>query len=266
MTVIERAEWGAQPGKRPLAGWGSGQPSSKTAHYEGTDIIIFGKTRDDYSRMVRAIQAFHLSTPREDYSDIAYNFVVSPIGDVYVARGRGFRSGAQAAGNPVSLAVCYIGGPTTDFTADAQDAFLAAAAGVGGPWHPHSFWLPTGCPGDNIRFWIDHGTPGAQPCVCPPQAAPATPGGKQHELIAAMQDQDRRGVVLTFNRERVNEDARDWQRALNETSNAHLVADGRFGIHTSGATLDFQRFWRLAADGKVGAKTRGAMLFVLAHR
>lgn len=272
VTVIRRAEWGAQPSKQPLQPWGSGQPTSKTAHYEGTNILPYGKTRADYDRMVRSIQNFHLTTNRENYSDIAYNFVVSPSGLLYEARGRSFRSGAQAGGNASSLAICYIGGPTTHFSNVAQDAFKAAATGIAGPWHPHSFWLPTGCPGDFIRAWIKAGAPGGKPCVCPPpMVPPPTLGGKPSELVAQLEEQNRRGVVLKYNRTKVVEDVREVQRALNEVSNAHLIADGVFGVHTQGAVFDLQNFWRAAGakisvDGVVGNQTRGLLLFALKKR
>lgn len=274
MTTFSRAEWGAEPPKRPGTPWRAGQPSSKTAHYEGSDFVYFGKGPDEYAAIVRGIQHYHMHVSSEGYQDIAYNFVVSPLGDVYEGRGVNVQSGAQASGNSLSLAVCYIGGPNNDFTGEAQTAFGALGQFVSGPWRPHSSWLPTGCPGNNIRWWIDHGAPAAQPCACPPAPAPAPPpdmGGVVRYVRAAakanLENQNGRHVLLRVQAPAhmtVSEDVKWWQHALNSTSNANLVADGRFGKATLGKTTDFQRFFGLGVDGIVGNRTRSAMIAVLA--
>lgn len=269
--LITRAEWGAMPAKRGLQAWPAGKPDSKTGHYESTDILLYGKSKEDYDRIVRGIQAYHLHHPSEDYSDIAYNWVVSALGDWYEARGSGGRSGAQASGNPSSLSVCYIGGPNTPFTAEAQDGFIKASYGVGGPWLPHHHWIATSCPGKFVDAWIAAGAPGGGSCSCPVPAPPA-PAPVPVDLdkyvaavsAAALRDQNRRRVLL---RHQVNpivsKDVHSWQDSLNVTAHTNLVPDGRFGFATLGATVDFQRFWKLVDDGIVGNKTRDVMLFVL---
>jgi hypothetical protein len=249
------------------------QPSSKTAHYEGSDFVIFGKTRADWDRIVRAIQYYHMHVSPEGYSDIAYNFVVSPIGDVYEGRGWQNRSAANGSndGNANSLAICYIGGPTTPFTAEAQGGFHEIGDQVRGPWYPHHRWFNTSCPGPLVDAWLNLGEPPAKPCSCPVEpSTPSTPSTALEKFVAAttkgkLEDQDHRGVLLTMQRNPIfNADVQAVQDAFNLTSNAHLVPDGKFGFATLGAVTDLQRFWKLTVDGVVGIKTRQVLELCIA--
>jgi hypothetical protein len=157
MDIVSRASWGALPPAGPLSAWGSVLGS--TVHWEGADI---DPAAPDYAGIVRSIQAYHQGHPTENYSDIAYNFLVAPNGVIYEGRGWGYRSGANgtAHANLHYLAFCYLGGPNTPFTPAGQSSmdWLIRLAPVHHPLatdvKPHSYWVPTACPGPTIRTWI----------------------------------------------------------------------------------------------------------------
>lgn len=110
---------------------------------------------DFYKGIVREVQQEHLRHPKWDYADIAYNFAVDPLGNIYECRGWHHQTAAQFGGNRVSLAVVYLGGPTTVFTRVAQRSFEGIGRDAAGPWLPHSHWTSTHCPGSHVGAWLE---------------------------------------------------------------------------------------------------------------
>lgn len=271
---LARADWGAEGPRSPLQRWAGGQPTSKTAHYEGTELVIFGKTKEDYDRIVRGIQHYHKYISPEHYVDIAYNHLVSPIGDIYEGRGFDFMSGANgtSAANRVSHACCYIGGKSTPFTTEAQAAFLWINSRVTGGWFPHHHWFNTSCPGPNVDAWLNLGQPKPGGCECPVEPPVTPPSTGLEKAVAAITkskliEQDAQGLLLSFQRNPIySASVKEVQDALNLTADAHLVNDGRFGFATLGAVRDLQTFWHMNVDGIVGNQTRGVLEMALSKK
>lgn len=111
-------------------------------------VVVIG---DDIGATLRAIQRYHVEVKR--WRDIGYNFMIDPIGDIWV--GRGFDKGAHTRGlNGTHLGVCFLG----DFTiqhptpaalssfADLHD-WLSSLAGNFLPVTGHGEHANTACPG-----------------------------------------------------------------------------------------------------------------------
>jgi len=172
--MITRGQWGARPPKTVLPFWRNGQPSSKTGHYSDHVIIRLDGNQEYYAQIIRNIQRYHMDVSPEKYSDIAYNFLVSPTGLIFEGRGWDHPSAAQFGnvGNPWSLAVCYLGGVGTPFTPAAELSFHTLGAQVPGPWHGHKYWGATGCPGDSVMAGLARLNAGGTPAPAPTPAPP----------------------------------------------------------------------------------------------
>jgi len=248
MAYISRSEWGARAPKSRLVRWPAGQPTSWTLHYEGKDVPT-NRDRAYYDAHIRAIQRWQMDVSSEGYWDIAYNFIVSPIGDIYEGRGWSFKSGAQRDGNSSSVAAMYMGGLRTNFTDLAQNATKWLIAQKPMDVHPHSFWVKTPCPGPYVKAWINLGQPAGKECRCPPKPKP-------------QRASFRIGPTLQRGNEGVS--VKTLQRRLNLATGAGLKVDGDFGGLTYRAVKNFQHFFKLTVDGIVGPKTWGALNYFYA--
>jgi hypothetical protein len=139
-------------------------------HYEGTYVPKSLANADQHSKCddrMRDIQASHLNNPREDYSDIAYNYVVCPHGYVYEGRGYHKKTGANGnqALNAQDYAVCaMVGSSGLVYPTDAQlngivDAIeLLRDKGDAGNWlGGHRDGYATACPGGPLYKWVHDG-------------------------------------------------------------------------------------------------------------
>ena len=180
MALITREEWGARPPRNVSHNI---SPISATGHWGGPSPWR-GKNFTDHSQcyaIVRAWQNFHMDT--RGWSDIAYNGMPCPHGDVFQGRWLRVRSAANGtnSGNFNSYALCYIGGEGDPLTVAGKKAFMDGARWLQVPLrHVHSDWKATGCPGDEIRNWIRSG--GALPPAQkpqPPVQKPAPPEPEQ---------------------------------------------------------------------------------------
>lgn len=135
---------------------------------------------EKYAGVMRGIERFH--QVNRGWADIAYNYCVSPHGQIFEGRGFGIRSAANgtAWGNEHFYAVCYLAGQGDSFTDKAKVAyrdliFYLRSRGVGNEVRPHRSFKLTECPGDEIVAWIAAGwpAPGGLPVPAPP--APTKP-------------------------------------------------------------------------------------------
>jgi hypothetical protein len=163
--TVTRAEWSAR------------QPASRTflvkVQQRGTAIHYSGSDADEQSQhnncaaRVRSIQRFHMDG--RGWADIAYSFLVCKHGYIFTGRGVGVRTAANGtdAGNTAFHAVCFLGDDSAgrDDITDAGRRALRQAVESCNRWagkqevRPHSFFKPTGCPGDQLRAWIIQGLP-----------------------------------------------------------------------------------------------------------
>lgn len=235
MSIISRDQWGASPSRGPLDGWPALQPSSWTVHYEGVDVAI---DEGDYTGRVQSIQQYHQT---HGYYDIAYNFVVSPSGQVFEGRGWDYRSAAQVSGNPVSIAVCYIGGPNTPLTDAAASSINALIAQRPMPVFPHRYWFATACPGGIIVDWLDAGRPASG--VAPAPMPALVPGPVVSEARPMVRPGARGSAVV------------EMQDKLRSHGFNPGASDGIYGPATGSALKAFQSHQGIAADGICGPIT-----------
>jgi hypothetical protein len=109
LTIINRAQWGANPA---LLTW---QPKYKTPTRFIIHHTALAADANDYARSVRAIYQFHSQT--QGWGDIGYNYLIDPAGNIYEGRAGGDGAiGAHAFKiNGGSIGIALLG----DFTNQA---------------------------------------------------------------------------------------------------------------------------------------------------
>ena len=186
MPIVRRAEWGAKPSRYALTR--ITQTQGVKVHYEGapTPDLRDHAVCDDH---MRALQASHLANTSENYSDIAYNYVVCPHGYAYEGRGAGFKTGANGNStlNSAHYAVCGMVGtagqtsPTDAMKLGILEAIreLRERGGAGREIKGHKDGYATSCPGPDLYAWVQSGAPAPggvpTPPVTPPPKPPAIP-------------------------------------------------------------------------------------------
>jgi hypothetical protein len=161
----------------PRSSWGARAPKNRTPlvrkEQRGTAVHYSASNADEQAShtncaaRVKGIQTFHMDGRK--WSDIAYSYLVCKHGFVFEGRGLGIRTAAQGtnSGNDAFHAVCFLGDDTAnrDDVTDLGRRALRDAILMCNGWadkseiRPHSFFHPTGCPGDELRSWIIRGIP-----------------------------------------------------------------------------------------------------------
>ena len=152
MNYYTRAEWGAGKSKAPKWWWR--KPTEIVVHHTGVDYPgltprqIMQRTRD-----------FHVNT--KGWTDIAYNFMLDPDGDLWEGRGLKHRPGATKGQNHRTMAVCVMGNYSEQFfSLQLQQSLATTIQAVKFTHHrintvsAHSRWAATDCPGMNIRKYL----------------------------------------------------------------------------------------------------------------
>ena len=81
-AVISRGGWGANPA---YLNWAPRfYPAKKVIVHHTADGTITDGTQESYARLVRSIYYYHAVT--RDWGDIAYNFLIDPLGNIYEGR------------------------------------------------------------------------------------------------------------------------------------------------------------------------------------
>jgi len=81
-AVISRGGWGANPA---YLSWAPRfYPANKVIVHHTADGAITDGTQESYARLVRSIYYYHAVT--RDWGDIAYNFLIDPLGNIYEGR------------------------------------------------------------------------------------------------------------------------------------------------------------------------------------
>jgi hypothetical protein len=81
-AIISRAQWGADPA---LLSWAPRfQPPTKVILHHTADGSMPDGSRESYAKLVRAIYHYHAIT--QDWGDIAYNYLIDPLGNIYEGR------------------------------------------------------------------------------------------------------------------------------------------------------------------------------------
>lgn len=153
------------------AGWEAAPRRDSPARTKAATAIVLHhtagtrpSTRGAAMSTIRAVQTFHQNTKR--WTDIAYNYLVTPDGELVEGRGDRFQNGANTPRNTDTLSVCLLGNMNRDPFTDAEKATVAAVAEhLGLPVVPHSDIGATACPGDAVRAWLDAGMPAGGPPI-----------------------------------------------------------------------------------------------------
>lgn len=183
MKLVPRSSWGARP------------PVSRTAlskaAQKGTAVHYTGSDSDEQAdhvncaQRIKNIQNFHMDT--RGWADIAYSFIPCKHGYTFAGRGLGIRTAGQGtnSGNDAYHAVCFLGDDSVnrDDVTDAGRRALRETIDMCNGWtthstevRPHSWFHPTGCPGDELRSWIIRGMP----------IIPREDGVSEADVIAAL--------------------------------------------------------------------------------
>jgi hypothetical protein len=112
---------------------------------------------------VRAMQRFHMET--RGWLDVAYNHIFCRHGYVFVGRGFGARSAANGTNeaNDHYFAICFLGDDSVgraDVTPEARRVIRQLIAEYRRRYPrarqvlPHSDFVATACPGDELRRFI----------------------------------------------------------------------------------------------------------------
>jgi hypothetical protein len=168
VPLVLRREWGARRPRGTTA-----LPPSRARgvalHYTASHAPAAHR---DCAASVRAIQAMHmaaggLGVPNGG-SDIAYSHLACIHGSVFRLRGLGVRTGANGSneGNSFYYAVVVLGtdrAGRADITPELRRAltrlFLWYDAQIpgGARFRPHSAFVGTACPGDELRAFLRAG-------------------------------------------------------------------------------------------------------------
>lgn len=265
MKLVTRAQWGARPSRYDLVYIASTQ--GVKIHYEGTPVPASLAEPGNHSQCddrMRALQASHLANTRENYSDIAYNFVVCPHG--YVFEGRGLHKKTAANGNqPLNkahYAVCAMLGsegltkPTDAQLAGLRDAidYLRSKGGAGSEIKGHRDGYATECPGDPLYAWVKKGAPRPggntppQPTTKPKVSLAHVVYAAKHDPAAAQGHTTYRSEVLLV------------EKALQaEGLLASQWVDGSFGTKTITAYAALQRRYGYSASDADGIPGRASL-------
>ncbi|MET8982151.1 N-acetylmuramoyl-L-alanine amidase [Streptomyces sp. NPDC004539] len=252
MKLITRAALGWGPSAAPI------QTSTKgvKVHYLGQKVSP--ALAADHAKCIalwKAIRISHLANPRENYSDIAYNFAGCPHGYLLEGRGIGRRTGANGDQtlNRAHYAVVGLVGdegltePTDGMLTAIRDGIdLLHQHGAGDEIKGHRDGYATDCPGGPLYAWVKKGAP-----------RPSAPTGPTRPIVdlsrlvsAARTDPAKTGTPVSYAGVRTVEDA-----LVKEGLLAPALSDGHFGTATVTAYAAWQRrlgYKGAAADGIPG--------------
>lgn len=235
MNIIPRSQWGARP-PRQIQNVGWDKRTGFTVHHSGANP----------HQSVREIQNFHMDT--RGWSDIGYNFLINPAGEIFEGRGWN-RVGAHAVGyNTATIGVCIIG----DYNAslppsaalDACRWMYQEATRLKGSHlalFGHRDIGQTDCPGNALWAFV-HRDLGVLP------TGPANGGSGEHrpgsrELYLA--DPHQLGDDVAF-----------VQRFIGPPCGR---PDGDYGPKTASGVAWYQHMRGIASDGRCGPRTWAQM-------
>lgn len=161
MKIYSRAETGLRNPKS-RSGWA--RKVGQVVHWIGSDFTNGNLSASMAS--VRSIQSQHMDRVQKKPSDpvplvdIAYNFLIDHLGNIFEGRGWDARSGAHSPYNDTHLAICFLVDKDEDITQAQWDAFvwLSTEAKNRGfnELLAHHETSSTSCPGDKITARINN--------------------------------------------------------------------------------------------------------------
>lgn len=154
MQILPRSAWGAVPPKSPGRPWAPGGPTDLVVHWVGGAGSINASNHADCPARIRAIQQYEMS---KEYSDIAYNLVCCPHGQVYEGRGLAIQGAANGPStNATKPSVCLLLNEQDHLTPAMQASVLELHQTVTpGQIIGHREVNTTTCPGPEVFAWIE---------------------------------------------------------------------------------------------------------------
>jgi N-acetylmuramoyl-L-alanine amidase-like protein len=136
--------------------------SGVAIHYSGMNADE-QRLHANCAARIRGMQRYHME--EQGWLDVAYNFVFCGHGYVFVGRGFQTRSAANGTkeANDRYFAVCFLGDDSVGRADVTEEARRALRAVIGeyrrrypraGEVRPHSDFVATECPGDELRALI----------------------------------------------------------------------------------------------------------------
>jgi hypothetical protein len=167
MIFHKRREWNGDVGQGCESQFESGEVEGVCLHWVGSELgdDLKAGERSATKQFLRDTRARDLASSEYDYCDIIYNLVVDRVGEVWAGRGIRYIGGANGNwdANRGFVSICVILGPGLTMTA-AQERGVGHAIKKVRKKYPraqkvvgHSMFVPTDCPGDELRHKIRSG-------------------------------------------------------------------------------------------------------------
>ena len=160
MKVVSRKQWGARPPKqRTLLAVSA--VDALVVHYSASNADEQA-LHENCAGRVRAIQTYHMDG--QDWSDIAYNWLVCKHGSIFRGRGWPVMPAATYGHNRHTVAICFLGNDTkgrADVTKEAERAIREVYAFVKARTPQdigatgHRDFVATSCPGDELYAFVE---------------------------------------------------------------------------------------------------------------
>lgn len=236
-SIIMRSGWNARPPKS-VNYYIPSAIKGVVVHHSAGEVKL---GLEEAAKALRSIQALHMD--QRGFSDIAYNFLIAPGGQIFEGRGFGVRQGASNSANSYSLSVCFLGNFESQNLTEAavlsfqclRGCILDKTPKALEIW-PHQKFSATACPGKNLLAVMPR-------LALMDDRIPTT-------FIVRPQSLLRKGAS--------GNDVAWVQAQLNDIQAGcyvQLTEDGVFGGATDAAVRDFQRWAGLVVDGVVGPAT-----------
>ena len=153
MNIKPRSAWGAKPPTRRGEPWADHGPIDLVVHWVGGSGSLSLSDPAQVPAAIRAIQAAEMAGP---YSDIAYNLVCDPWGQLWEGRTlavRGAANGPQTNGTKPS--VCLLLNQGDVMTQPMKETIKAMRVSLTpGQLYGHREVNTTACPGNDVMAWI----------------------------------------------------------------------------------------------------------------
>ena len=167
MNIKPRSAWGAKPPTRPGEPWADHGPIDLVVHWVGGSGSLFLSDPARVPQAIRAIQAAEMAGP---YSDIAYNLVLDPWGQLWEGRTlavRGAANGPETNGTKPSVCLLLNQGDT--MTQPMKETIKAMRVNLTpGQLYGHREVNTTACPGNEVMAWISDQRQPRPPTPPPP--------------------------------------------------------------------------------------------------
>ena len=189
MIIKSRADWGARPPLSPPSKWTDG-PHDLVVHWVGGSGSLNLSNPSQVPQAIRNIQAYEQS---KGYSDIAYNLIADPFGQVWNGRTLAFAGAANGpATNGTKPSVCLLLNKDDLMTVQMKDAVRQIRRELcPGQLLGHREVNLTFCPGDDVMRWVQSER------VTPAPVPPAPPTQIEDEMTKLIRGSSTPSVWIT---------------------------------------------------------------------